>query len=161
MFGRLAPGVSMEAAQAELNTIGQHTAAARPEHDGQLRLRVFPYTHESLGITDPARAWALRLAQILAGALTFVVAVNLAILVYARTVTRLGEIAVRTALGASRRRILWQLFVEALALSAIGAAIGLILADVALERLHSLIVTNGSSPFGSISTSRSERSSMR
>jgi putative ABC transport system permease protein len=147
VFGRLARGVSMEAAQAELNIIGQHTAAARPEHDGQLRLRVFPYTHESLGITDPARAWALRLAQILVGALTFVVAVNLAILVYARTVTRLGEIAVRTALGASRSRILAQLFVEALALSTIGAAIGLILADVALERLQWMIVTNGSSPF--------------
>jgi hypothetical protein len=45
----------------------------------------------------------VRIAQLLIGALSFVVAVNLAILIYACTVTRLGEIAVRTALGASRR----------------------------------------------------------
>ncbi len=77
----------------------------------------------------------LRIAQLLVGALSFVVAVNLAILVYARTVTRLGEIAVRTALGASRRRILAQLFIEALALSVVGAAAGLVLADIALGRI--------------------------
>ena len=53
--------------------------------------------------------------------LTFVVAINLAILVYARTVTRLGEIAVRSALGASRGRILAQLFIEAFALAIVGA----------------------------------------
>ena len=69
--------------------------------------------------------WLFRIGQLLTGALVFVVAVNLAILFYARTVTRLGEIAVRTALGASRRRILAQLFVEALALSLLGAASGL------------------------------------
>ena len=68
-------------------------------------------------MTEPFRVWSVRIAQLFVGALTFVVAVNLAILVYARTVTRLGEIAVRTALGASRRRILVQLFMEALALS--------------------------------------------
>ena len=67
--------------------------------------------------------------SVLVGALSFVVAVNLAILLYARTVTRLGEIAVRTALGASRGRILSQLFVEALALTVLGAAAGLVLSQ--------------------------------
>ena len=60
------------------------------------------------------------------GALLIAVAANLAILVYARTVTRLGEIAVRSALGASRRRLLAQLFIEALVLSmAVGLAAAL------------------------------------
>ena len=72
---------------------------------------------------------------------------NLAILVYARTVARLGEIAVRTALGATRRRILAQLFVEALALSLVGAAAGLALAKIALDRIQLLIPANGSVPF--------------
>ena len=91
--------------------------------------------------------WLFRLVQVLVGVLTFVVSVNLAILVYARTVTRLGEIAVRTALGASRRRILAQLFVEALALALTGAAAGLVLAHVALARIGQLIPANGGVPY--------------
>ena len=53
-------------------------------------------------------------------------------LVYARTATREGEIAVRSALGASRARIIGQLFVEALVLASVAAAVGLIAADRAM-----------------------------
>ena len=53
-------------------------------------------------------------------------------LVYARTATREGEIAVRSALGASRARIIGQLFVEALVLASVAAAVGLVAADRAL-----------------------------
>ena len=84
-------------------------------------------------MTDTKLLWALKAARLLVGALSFVVAVNLAILLYARTVTRLGEIAVRTALGASRGRILSQLFVEALALTGLGAGAGLGLGTLALR----------------------------
>src|SRR6185295_4353006 len=63
------------------------------------------------------------------------------------TLARAGEIAVRTALGASRGRILAQLFVEALALSALGAAAGLALASFALDRLQVLTKLNGHVPF--------------
>lgn len=70
--------------------------------------------------------------QLLITMLVVVVGVNVAILVYARTATRQLEIAVRTALGASRRRIVAQLFVEALVLSAAAAAAGLALARFAL-----------------------------
>ena len=143
MFGRLAPGVTMQQAQAELSTIGQRAAAAHPDTHARLRPVVIPYAHEHLGVTDPFRLWGLRAVALLVGVLSFVVAVNLAILIYARTVTRLGEIAVRTALGASRRRILAQLFIEALALSVVGAAGGLVLADVAIDRLRSLIQASG------------------
>ena len=79
--------------------------------------------------------------------LSFVVAVNVAILLYARALTRLGEIAVRTALGASRGRILAQLFIEALTLSLVGAAAGLVLADLALERVQAMARANGGVPF--------------
>ncbi len=147
MFGRLAPGVTLEQAQAELTTVAQRAAAAYPETHGRLRAVVLPYTREHLDLTHPNIVWALRIAQLLIGALSFVVAVNLAILLYARTVTRLGEIAVRTALGASRHRILVQLFIEALALSVVGAAAGLVLAILALGRIQSLVPLNGSVPF--------------
>nr|MDQ3345985.1 ABC transporter permease [Chloroflexota bacterium] len=128
VFGRLAPGVTLEEAQAELTTIGQRAAAANPDTHARLRPRVLPYPREHVDLSQPALVWMLRVAQLLIGVLAFVVAVNVAILLYARTVTRLGEIALRTALGASRSRILAQLFTEALALALVGAAAGLVLA---------------------------------
>jgi ABC-type antimicrobial peptide transport system permease subunit len=108
---------------------------------------VLPYTHEHLDVSDPFRRLILRLAQLFVGVLTFVVAVNLAILVYARTVTRIGESAVRTALGASRRRILLQLFIEAFTLAVVGAGAGLLIARTALSRMESFAQTNGAVPF--------------
>lgn len=129
MFGRLAPGVTIDRAQAEFATIAQRTVDVHAESGRTLRPVVVPYTRDLL---DAAALWALRAGQLLVGALTFVVAINLAILVYARTVTRLGEIAVRSALGASRARILAQLFIEALALTIAGAGAGLALTHYAL-----------------------------
>jgi predicted permease len=147
VFGRLAPGLTVEQAQAELMTLMQREAAADTKASAELRPVVLPYTREHFGISDPFRLWAFRLAQLFVGALTLVVAVNLAILLYARTVTRAGEIAMRTALGASRRRILAQLFVEALVLSLLGGAAGLLLARVALGRLRSVMLSNGGGAF--------------
>jgi predicted permease len=143
MFGRLAPGVTMPQAQAEFAAVAERTAVAHPETQGRLRPVVLPYTYEHNDISHPTLLWALRLGQLLAGALTFVVAINLAILVYARTVTRLGEIAVRSALGASRGRILAQLFIEALALSMMGAGTGVVVAYNALDVIQRLAHANG------------------
>jgi putative ABC transport system permease protein len=143
LFGVLAPGATMASAAAELETAAQRAAAASPRTHEHLRPAVLPFTREHLDLTDPAIVWLLRVAQLLVGALVFVVAINLAILFYARTVSRLGEIAVRTALGASRRRILGQLFTEALALSLVGTAAGLLLAGVALGRIQALLVGSG------------------
>jgi predicted permease len=147
MFGRLSTGVTMTQAQAELTTISRRLAQDRPEIFARVRLVVHPYTREFSGLVTPGRLWMVRVAQLLISALALVVAVNLAILVYARTIGRLGEIAVRTALGASRRRILSQLFVEALALSLVGALAGLALTGVALRQVHYFVTIGGGSPF--------------
>jgi ABC-type antimicrobial peptide transport system permease subunit len=64
-----------------------------------------------------------------------VVCVNVAILVYARTATRQGEIAVRSALGASRRRIVGQLFIEALTLAGAAALVAIGLLSVGFTEL--------------------------
>ena len=117
VFGVLAPGMTIDTAHAELATNHQRLATRFPGTYARLRPIVLPYTLETLDIDRPLFVWALRILQLLVSALLVVVAVNLAILFYARTVTRLGEIAVRTALGASRPRILAQLFLEALVLS--------------------------------------------
>jgi predicted permease len=144
-FGRLAPGVTREQAQAEVRAVAQQTVATRPDSDVPLRPLVLPYSQQV--VEDPAVLWALRAAQWLAGALTVVVAINLAILIYARTVTRLGEIAVRSALGASRRRILAQLYIEALMLALVGAAVGLGLTRYGLDVIQTMNETSGTLPY--------------
>ena len=147
VFGRLAAGSSTQQAQAELTTIVQRAATSQPETYQRLQPVVRPYTYEHVDLSDTSMVLLLRIAQLLVGALTFVVAVNLAILIYARTVKRLGEIAVRSALGATRGRILAQLFVEAFALTLVGAAFGLLLAHTGLGVVQVMAAKNGSLPF--------------
>jgi predicted permease len=143
IFGRLASGVTLEQAHAEFAAAAQRTTAARPEGGLPLRPVVAPYTQ----LGDPIMVWALRVGQLFASALTVLVAINLAILVYARTVTRLGELAVRTALGASRRRILSQLFIEALALAVLGAVAGLAISGYALDVIQTMNETGQLMPY--------------
>jgi putative ABC transport system permease protein len=145
MFGRLKTGATMEQAQAEMATIAQQTAAAHPGTGEPLRPVVLPYSQQV--VEDPAVQWMMRVAQLFAGVLTMVVAINLAIIVYARTVTRLGEIAVRSALGATRRRILSQLYIESLALALVGAIAGLGLTQYVLGVIQTLSETAGTLPF--------------
>ncbi len=135
VFGRLRQGASMESAQAELKTIGERAAADSPESHGALRPRVMAYTRPFDGTDDVT--WTLvAVMQSLATLLLIVVCANVAILIYARALTRQGELAVRTALGASRRRIVGQLFLEALVLAGVAAAGGLVLAHFALQQME-------------------------
>jgi putative ABC transport system permease protein len=145
VFGRLAQGVSVRQAQAELAGIGRQIADAHPDGAGRLQPVILAYPRANSDLNTPAVVWMMRAAQFLVGALSFLVAINLAVLLYARTITRLGEIAVRTALGASRGRILAQLFVEALLLTTLGAAAGLLIASAALKQVEA--VAGPSVPF--------------
>ena len=144
VMGRLRNGVSLAQARAEVATIGERLAAAFPQSHGDLRLHVGPYTraHGSFSSGGPELEMAGRALQFAVGLLALIIAVNVSVLVYARTATRLGEIAVRTALGASRGRIVSQLFVEALVLSGSAAAIGLALVSVAFRMLLAYDATN-------------------
>jgi len=83
-----------------------------------------PYTYAYNDMADPLNALAFQSIRFAIAMLLVVVCVNVAILVYARTASRQGEITVRAALGASRRRIVAQLFAEALMLAGIAAVIG-------------------------------------
>jgi hypothetical protein len=81
----------------------------------------------------------MRAIQAIFVLLLILIYVNVAILVYARTATREGEIAVRGALGASRRRIVAQLFAEALMLASVAAALGLGLLSIAFRFLEAAV----------------------
>src|SRR5688572_10995568 len=127
IFGRLRDGASMAQAQAELSALGAQAASAFPLTHARLQPRVMPYAHPILDIQGTTtRDFAA--IQSMISMLAMVVAINVGVLIYARTATRQREIAVRTALGASRRRIVGQLFIEALVLSATASAAGIALA---------------------------------
>lgn len=131
VFGRLADGVTEAQANAELFTLGQGIAAEHPETHRYLRAEVTPFTDE--GIYDTPMYWLL---QFLALVLLAVACGNVGTLILARTAMRSGEIAVRTALGASRTRVVGQIFIEALVLAILGAGFGLLLGDVLANRLQ-------------------------
>jgi hypothetical protein len=99
VFGRLAPGATLE--QAQIAAIGRRTTAAHPATHRHIRPRVLPYTRSF--VDSPELMWAFYLMQLLGSLFLVVIAANVAILVYARTATRAGEIPVRLALGASPR----------------------------------------------------------
>ena len=142
VFGRLAPGATRGQAQAELTALGGRAAAAFPETNAGLRPQIRPYTYP-LDDVEGLRLWEAAQIQFMVNLLLVAIAVNMAVLVYARTAMRQGEIAVRTALGASRRRIVTQLFVEALVLSAIAAALGLATAHVVIGEAATLLDVPG------------------
>jgi putative ABC transport system permease protein len=129
---RLKPGTSMDAAQAELAVIGTQHSAQFPGTHANLRPEVMPYTYPFAGMTR-ASSNDLGLINFLFSLVLIVVCANVAILVYARTATRMGELAVRSALGASRGRIVGQLFAESLVLSGAAAALGVWIVMLALE----------------------------
>ena len=137
VFGRLVGGVSIEQARAELATIARRSASEPTAGREAAQVAVVPYTLYHVDLSDPGVGVLIRIVQLMTSALTFVVAVNLAILFYARTVARTGELAVRTALGASRARLLTQLFIEALSLSLVGGVAGLGFSAMSLQYIQS------------------------
>jgi predicted permease len=134
-FGRLAPGATLESAQAELAAIGRRAALAFPKIYAQLRPLVMSYPHPFLGIHQTSDATALHVMNGIVTMLLVLVCLNVAILVYTRTALRQSEISVRAALGASRGRIVAQLFIEAFVLSAAGAVAGVAIAGFALRQV--------------------------
>ncbi len=137
VFGRLAPTATLEDAQRQIAAVAGRLAKEEPRTHEQVRSRLLPYTR--MFIDNPEMTWTYHLIQLLVSLLLVVIGTNVAVLVYARTAGRLGEIAVRTALGASRARVVGQLFAEGLALSLVAAGVGLVVAGVALAAIDAAL----------------------
>jgi predicted permease len=138
MIGRLKPGVSVRTAGAEIRTLAGQITAENPQRNN-FEGNVRPLAEHVSG--------RIRLAVwVLAGAVAMVmliVCANLSNLLLARTASRQKEIAIRTALGAGRRRLVAQMLTEGIVLSCSGALLGLLLAFAgtrALARLDAVSI---------------------
>jgi predicted permease len=131
VFGRLAPGATRAMAQAELTTLARRAAADFPDTHARRRLEVMPYPRSiaNSGVPVPG----IISIYVFLGMLLVLVFGNVALLLFARAVTREEEIVVRTALGAGRGRIITQLFAEALVLGGVAAVVGLAAAALLLR----------------------------
>src|SRR6185369_90906 len=140
-------GVTLDAAQAEMDGISAQLEAEYPESNKNLRALVTPAQEQLVKNIRPA-------ILLLTGAVALVLLIacaNVANLLLARAVDRQKEIAVRIALGAGRLRIVRQLIIESIVLSCVGAAAGLLVtawvvsflassAVAALPRMHNVTI---------------------
>ena len=133
-FGRLKPAVSVAGATAEMNAIREQM---RREHPGDYEAGSIAIVPLRDALTGNVRTALL----VLLGAVGFVLLIacaNVANLLLARSVTRQRELTLRSVLGAGRGRIVRQLLVESLMLSAIGAVLGVVFAQLAVNALATL-----------------------
>lgn len=128
IVGHLADGISPEQAQAELSARGLPPSPNASAERIRLRPEIVPFGLLYLGLPRGGFDAQLeyRFVQLLGLVLLLVACGNVAMLVFARTATRFREMAIRTALGASRARIVSQIFVETLVLAAVAAGIGIL-----------------------------------
>jgi predicted permease len=131
VWARLKPGVTRELANRELASLGARAAADWPTTHEHLNAVV--ESPASSSMRDPGERTMIASFNLGIGVIVLLVSGNVALLMFARAATRESEMLVRTALGASRARLVAQFFAEALVLSAISGAAGLALAEIGLS----------------------------
>ncbi len=139
LTARMRPGVALEQAAGEIRTLAEQLKRDYPDsYPSDWSLLVTPLAIQATGDIRPA-------LLVLLGAVGFVLLIacaNVANLLLARAAARSKEIAVRTALGATRGRLLRQLLTESLLVSLAGGAVGLLLAHAGVRALAALDVGN-------------------
>ncbi len=134
VMGHLKSGVTPAQAVADLNSIGSYLKTTYPKEDGRMEFLLARPSLYGDYLGGPLRG-ALSGLMLLAGLILLAACANLGSLFAARAADRSREVALRLALGSTRRRILRQLFTEALLISVIGGTLGLLGSVVLLRGL--------------------------
>ena len=134
VVGRLADGASSEQAQREMTVVASRLATSYPDSNTGWGARVIPAQEQLVTTVRPA----LLMISAAVGFLLLIVCANVANLILARLSSRRGEIAVRAALGAGRAQLVRQVLAESFVLSAIGGALGLVVAWAGVRFVHAL-----------------------
>ncbi|MGB2590563.1 MAG: ABC transporter permease [Candidatus Acidiferrum sp.] len=138
IIGRLAPGVTLSQARAEMNVIDRNRVVAHPESaDTATGITIHSLRQDVIGDLEPT-------LLLLLGAVGFVLLIgcaNVATLLLARSTARTREFAIRTALGAGRNRVIRQLLTESLLLFAIGGTFGAALAGLVTHSALTILPT--------------------
>ena len=148
VFGRLADGATKQAADLEVQLLTERLASDHPEVYDRFVGEVVDMPILFSGEGDIKQsAPEILLFQSIMFVFLLIVCGNVGTLMLARAAMRTGEISIRTALGASRARIIAQLFIEALVLAVVATGAGLLLAEATARWLMNLIGPFESLPY--------------
>jgi predicted permease len=128
VIGRLKPGISMQSAQAAINSIATELGRQYPKYDAGVSIVLSPPGMAGTFLRGAITGFSAVL-MVVAAMVLLIACVNLASLLLARATDRRKETAIRLALGASRGQLLRQLLTESVMLSVAGGAAGILLAE--------------------------------